>query len=196
MMKMGKGQAMKGFERKDQLFSLCGLNCGLCSMHLDKYCPGCGGGEGNQSCKIAKCSLEHDKVEYCNQCSEFPCEKYEGIDDFDSFITHRNQRKDLEKFNLIGLDAYHSEQEEKVEILQFLLDNYNDGRRKSFFCVAVNLIELEDLRNILSQIKTETEINDFSLKEKAAYAVKLFQAKAEQNNIVLKLIKKPGKKNS
>ena len=25
---------MKGFEREDQLFSLCGLNCGLCSMHL------------------------------------------------------------------------------------------------------------------------------------------------------------------
>ena len=25
---------MKGFERKNQLFSLCGLNCGLCPMLL------------------------------------------------------------------------------------------------------------------------------------------------------------------
>ena len=26
---------MKGFERKNQLFSLCGLNCGLCPMFLE-----------------------------------------------------------------------------------------------------------------------------------------------------------------
>ena len=34
-----------------------------------------GGGEGNQSCKIAKCSMQHGRVEYCNQCQEFPCDK-------------------------------------------------------------------------------------------------------------------------
>ncbi|MDI2891163.1 DUF3795 domain-containing protein, partial [Clostridioides difficile] len=33
---------MKGFERKNQLFSLCGLNCGLCPMLLGNYCGGCG----------------------------------------------------------------------------------------------------------------------------------------------------------
>lgn len=185
---------MKGFIRSDQTFSLCGLNCGLCPMHLDHYCPGCGGGEGNQSCKIAKCSLEHDKVEYCNQCSEFPCEKYVGIDEFDSFITHRNQRKDLEKSKSIGIAAYRAEQEEKIHILKYLLENYNDGRRKSFFCVAVNLIELEDLRAILEQIKSEIEIDDISLKEKCVHVVKLFQAKAEQQNIILKLNKKPREK--
>lgn len=88
---------MKGFHRDNQLFSLCGLNCGLCPMHLNKYCPGCGGGEGNQSCKIAKCSLEHDGVEYCFRCREYPCEKYEHIDEFDSFITHSNRKADLKK---------------------------------------------------------------------------------------------------
>ena len=53
---------MKGFTREDKRFSLCGLNCGLCPMQIGGYCPGCGGGEGNQSCAIARCSLEHDKV--------------------------------------------------------------------------------------------------------------------------------------
>lgn len=66
---------MKNFIREDQLFALCGLNCGLCSMHLGGPCPGCGGGEGNQPCKIAKCSLERERIEYCNQCESFPCEE-------------------------------------------------------------------------------------------------------------------------
>ena len=35
---------MKGFTREETRFSLCGLNCALCSMHLGGYCPGCGGG--------------------------------------------------------------------------------------------------------------------------------------------------------
>ncbi len=37
---------MKGFSREETRFSLCGLNCLLCSMHLGGYCPGCGGGAG------------------------------------------------------------------------------------------------------------------------------------------------------
>ena len=70
---------MKNFTRLDLSLSLCGLNCMLCSMHISGYCPGCGGGEGNQSCKIAKCSMEHGRPEYCNECKEYPCETYEGF---------------------------------------------------------------------------------------------------------------------
>jgi len=38
---------VNGFERKNLLFSLCGLNCGLYLMQLDGQCPGCVGGDGN-----------------------------------------------------------------------------------------------------------------------------------------------------
>lgn len=67
-------------------------------MHLGGHCPGCGGGEGNQPCKIAKCSLEHERIEYCNQCESFPCEKYPREDEFDSFITYRNRYRDFQYF--------------------------------------------------------------------------------------------------
>lgn len=182
---------MKDFIRNDLLFSLCGLNCGLCPMHLDGHCPGCGGGEGNQSCKIAKCSLQQEKIEYCSRCRDFPCKKYEGIDEFDSFITHFNQMKDFEKMEKNGTEAYQAEQNEKIEILRFLLENYNDGRKKTFFCVAVNLLELSDLKAVLQQMESDKEVEN--LKEKASRAVNLFQAMAEQKKITLKLRRKPGK---
>ena len=53
---------MKGFTREDVRFSLCRLNCCLCSIHLGGYCPGCGDGAGNQNCAIARCSLEHGSI--------------------------------------------------------------------------------------------------------------------------------------
>ena len=181
---------MKDFTRSDLLFSLCGLNCGLCPMHFDGHCPGCGGGEGNQSCKIARCSQQHGKPEYCSQCQNFPCEKYEYIDAFDSFVTHQNRKKDLEKQQKIGVEAYRAEQEEKIRILAFLLENYNDGRKKNFFCVAVNLLELGDLKSVMQEIETEQELGSLSKKEKAAYIKKRLENIADERQIVLKLRKK------
>ena len=184
---------MKGFKRQNQLLSLCVLNCGLCPMFLDKNCPGCGGGEGNQACKIARCSIEHGGVEYCFQCSEYPCERYDHIDDFDSFITHRRRKADLEKARQSGVEAYNDDQIEKVRILDMLLSGYNDGRKKTLFCLAVNLLEPEEVRGILEQARADITFEELSLKEKAAYMAERFQKAAERTGILLKLRKKSSK---
>ena len=179
---------MKDFKRENLLFSLCGLNCGLCPMNINLYCPGCGGGEGNQSCSIAKCSLQHGNVEYCFQCENYPCEKYDNIDEFDSFITHQHRKQDMEKFEKLGIRRYYAEQQRKKLLLNHLLNTYNDGRKKTLFCVAVNLLELEDLEIIISELDANT--SNLTLKEKSAHAASLLQEAATQNNIVLKLRKK------
>ena len=180
---------MKGFERENQLLSLCGLNCGLCPMLLGGYCGGCG--NGNQSCAIARCSLEQGKIEYCYECGKYPCEKYDGCQEFDSFITHRRQLADLARAKEIGIDAYNHEQTEKKQILNDLLENYNDGRKKTFFCVAVNLLELPELREAMEQLGAADEL---PIKEKSKYAADVFQKIADRRNVELKLRKKTGRK--
>ena len=176
---------MKGFTRKNQLFSLCGLNCGLCTMRLGGHCGGCG--NGNQSCKIARCSLEHGSVEYCCECSQYPCEKYEKFDEYDSFITHRNRKADMEKLRTVGADRYNAEQEEKIRLMEYLLSTCNDGRRKTLFCLAVNLLELSDVRAIVEQLMAA----DLSTtKERAVYAAALLQKAADEKGISLKLNRK------
>ena len=185
---------MKGFTREDKRFSLCGLNCGLCPMQIGGYCPGCGGGEGNQSCAIARCSLEHDKVEYCWQCGDYPCGRYEGRDEYDSFITHRSRGKDMQKAKEAGSRAYGEEQAEKAEILRYLLEHFNDGRKKNFYCLAVNLLDLEDIRSVMKVIAEKEGIMDLPPKERAAFVSKLFQAAAGAHWIEFKLRKKPAGK--
>lgn len=182
---------MKGFHRNNLLFSLCGLNCGLCPMKLDGHCPGCGGGEGNQSCRIARCAMERGGIEYCFQCKEYPCERYEGIDEFDSFIAHRNRMSDMEKAKQSGPEAYTEEQERKAELLKTMLSEYNDGRRKSLFCLAVNLLGLSDLESALEQAESWERENSPEKKEKAACLAKLLQAAAERSGMELRLRRKP-----
>ncbi len=179
---------MKGFQRENQLFSLCGLNCGLCPMLLGDYCGGCG--NGNQSCKIAKCSLEHGKVEYCYECKKYPCEKYQHIDEYDSFITHRRRKADLDKARSIGIEQYNLEQQEKIQILFRLLSDYNDGRRKNFFCVTVNLLALAERKEAMDKIPSNDELSSMPLKSQCLFVVEVFQKLAAKRNIELKLIKK------
>lgn len=179
---------MKGFARDDQLFSLCGLNCGLCPMHLDGYCPGCGGGPGNQSCRIARCSLAHGKIAYCTQCPKFPCAHYEQADEYDSFITHANRRKDLQRALDMGMDAYHAEQRERIALLQHLLSHCNAGRQKTLYCTAANLLDMDSLRAIATSIQG---VSEQPVSVLAALATTLFEEAAAKQHISLKLRKKP-----
>ena len=182
---------MKGFTRTDLYLSLCGLNCGLCPMLLGGHCGGCG--NGNQSCKIARCSLEQlERVEYCCQCGKFPCEKYEGIDEYDSFITHQNRMANLKRAKDIGPAAYRREQEERRGILDRLLAQYNDGRRKTLYCLGSNLLPLETLRAVLQTLESDPLLKGAEQKEKAQSAAKLFQTVAKECKIELKLRKKQG----
>lgn len=134
--------------------------------------------------------MEHDGAQYCFQCSEYPCEKYNGIDEFDSFITHQNQKFDMEKAKRLGIDVYNAEQVEKAKILQMFLSNYNDGRKKTLFCVAVNLLELQELQMVLREMNHRPDMETLTLKEKSAFVATLLQNAAASKNIDLKLHKK------
>ena len=96
----------------------------------------------------------------------------------------------MDRLISIGTERYHSELKEKMQILRYLLDNFNDGRRKSFFCMAVNLIEIEDLKSAVKEIEEEVSRKELTVKEKAVISVEILKSAAARKNIVLKLRKK------
>lgn len=182
---------MKGFTRTETRFSLCGLQCGLCAMHLGGYCPGCGGGAGNQNCAIAQCSIGHGGVQFCWECPEYPCPRYKGFDDGDSFVPHRNRQQDIAQIRELKLETCLAQQDEKRAILEELLTHYNDGHRKTLFNTAVYLLPLEDLRTIIATLNRQPELDKQTAKKKALVAVELLQKTADRHGISLKLRKKP-----
>ncbi len=174
------------FNRTDGLFSLCGLNCGLCPMQIRGECSGCfSGSTCYQTCPLAPCSVRHGNVDYCFQCPEYPCKRYDGIDAHDSLISHRNQKKDMLKAKEMGIESYLKEQRAKKDILNRLLENYDDGNRDVFFCLAVNMLEVNDLTEALSIADHNTV--GLTRREKAAFVEKQLRSCAEQRGIPLAL---------
>ena len=174
-------------------FAACGLNCGLCPRYYtigSSRCPGCAGegfSEVHPTCGVLSC-CQRKGIEYCFECSEYPCAKYDGAGVTDSFITQKNQLRDMDKAKQIGMEAYKAELNEKISILKELLENYDDGRRKGFYCLAVNLLELPDVKAVMEQI-TGADDKDIPIKGKAKAAVRLFEDMARQRDVTLKLRK-------
>jgi hypothetical protein len=157
-------------------------------------CPGCGGAstgvhEFVAHCGVNSCAKRHGGVEYCYLCDEYPCKKYYDSEKIkDSFITKQHQLADFQKAKEIGWAAYQAELEEKVGILERLLASFDDGRRKSFFCIAVNLLTLADVKEVMARLEVEIT-PDATPKEKATLAAGLFREKADEQNIRLELRK-------
>ncbi len=180
---------MKGYSRPERTVSLCGLCCALCPIHqMENGCPGCGGGDGQQSCAICRCALAQGEPSYCMACGEYPCERLAHFDDFDSFVPHR-QRETFARMQAIGAKAFCAEVREKEAFLRVLLDGYNDGRRKSLFCTAVNLLPLDAVHCVRAALPASPET--LPLKERGALAAFLLRQEAETLGISLKLRKKP-----
>lgn len=176
----------KIFKRDDLCLSLCGLNCSLCPMLIRGGCTGCREGSScYKICGFAPCSIEHGNIDYCFECMEYPCEKYDGVELHDSLITHRNQKKDMEKAQRIGIENYRKEQIQKKEILNILLSEYDIGHRDVFLCLAVNLLELDDLKEVLKEANESTKGMDLNVK--SDYMKDALNGCAKKRNIGLKL---------
>ena len=184
---------MKYKTRDYPQFAACGLNCGLCPRYYtdgESRCPGCAGDgflDVHPTCGILSC-CQRKGLEYCFECMEFPCKKYDSWGDTDSFITHRNYHADMEKAKDFGIEAYKAGLNLKIRILEELLNNYNDGRRKGFYCLAINLLDLVDIDSVMEQIKNEVS-SKADIKEKAIATVRLFNSKADERGISLKMRK-------
>lgn len=178
--------SLKDFNRTDDIFSLCGLNCGLCGYRLQGNCNGCFKDSFCAAmCPMAPCSVRHGNLQYCFECSEYPCRHYDGFDSYDTLVLHRNQRKDMQKAKEMGIDAYLEEQREKKRILERLLEDYNDGQQDVFYCRAVNMLELEALKEIMED--ADKRAQSLNAREKAELMKTLMYKCTEERGCQLEL---------
>ncbi len=173
----------------------CGIDCGLCPRHQAKgesACPGCGGiafKEKHPSCGFLTCCAIKHGLEVCSECTEYPCPRFDAEKaGYDSFVTHRKVFANLEAVKCNGLDCFLAQQSIRIDILKEFLDNYDDGRSKSFFCLACTLLPLDILREIQAQFENSNK--DPLIKEVNKQLKDSLQTAASELNIELKLRKK------
>ncbi|MFX0171206.1 MAG: DUF3795 domain-containing protein [Candidatus Hodarchaeota archaeon] len=151
---------------------VCGLDCGLCPRYYivgPSRCPGCCGPDffnKHPSCSFITCCVKKKKLEVCAECSEFPYPKFKSDEEYQQLeqsSSYPPDRKVISNLNFIkkhGIKKFINQQEKRIRLLETMLDNYNDGRSKSFFCKAAALLDLTSLENSLCDTSRKIETNN------------------------------------
>ena len=160
----------------------CGLDCGLCPRYYTvgiSRCPGCAGPDffnKHPSCSFITCCVTKKNLEVCAECPEFPCSKFKSDEEYQQLkesSSYPSCKKVIPNLNFIkeqGIEKFVGQQKKRIKLLETMIENFNDGRSRSFFCKTATLLDLTRLRDSLDKatkkIKTD-KIKQNDVKNKA-----------------------------
>ena len=180
---------MTSLERIHHTIGACGIDCGLCPRFYtigDSRCPGCGGVDfslKHPSCKIKNCVMRDHHVTICSECNEFPCKIIASWDKGDSFVSHQNCITNLYLIKQNGYNHYLEIQNQRIQLLEILLKDYDDGRSKSFYCLATSLLSIDSIDSLNQWIlKSSIPLSPNSMHD-------TIQELANKDSVILKLRK-------
>ncbi len=145
---------------------VCGLDCGLCPRYYTEgvsRCPGCGGpgfSDKHPSCSFITCCVKKRGLEVCGECQDFPCSKFKSEEEYrevpssSSYPPYRTVLSNLKFVRENGIRAFANQQEKRIDLLEAMIEGYDDGRSRSFFCRAAALLDVKVLRSSLDRAET------------------------------------------
>ena len=128
----------------------CGIDCGLCPRYYtegNSRCPGCCNlnfFNKHPSCSLITCCVKKKGLEVCGECEEFPCFRLDpwfSDNPYDSFVNHKKIKFHLNFIRKYGINEFIKNQEKRIELLEVMLHEFNEGRSKNFYCLSA-LIEI------------------------------------------------------
>lgn len=145
---------------------VCGLSCKLCPMYYvqaESRCAGCKSpGRMAVGCPFITCAVKTKGIEFCWECSEEEtCEKWmkhrEAGKQRDSFKCYQKLEDDISFIRQHGVTEYENKQEIREQLLKEMLQEFNDGRSKSYYCIAATVLEISELQNGLTIARLQSE---------------------------------------
>ena len=177
------------------IIGACGLDCGLCPRYYTvgiSRCPGCCGPDffnKHPTCPIITCCVKKKGLEVCAECEEFPCPRFKDPTEFlgKESSSYPPYRKILPNLNFIkerGIKEFIEQQRKRIGLLETMIENFNDGRSRSFFCRAAALIDVKSLENSLDEAEKRIKTADIKaddIKAKAKILKEILNESAGHN---------------
>jgi len=109
----------------------------------------------------------------------------------DSFICYQKLEANIASVQEHGVDGFEVLQKKRENLLKEFLQDFNEGRSKSNFCIAATVLEIKELEGALQEARQKSEGLD--RKEKSRLMHTLLDEIAAKKGYLLKLRKGDGK---
>jgi hypothetical protein len=175
---------------------ICGLSCRLCPMYHTETKSKCGGCKSKNrmavGCPFITCAVKKKGIEFCWDCDgNKTCEKWrkhrEAGEKVDSFKCYQKLEDDIAFIQKKGVAEFEKAQKIREQLLKEMLQEFNEGRSKSYYCIAATVLEIEELKDALTKARKDS--NGLEIKGKSKVLHSVLDEIAEQKNYWLKLRK-------
>ena len=159
---------------------ICGLSCRLCpNYHIEgeSRCGGCkSDGRMKVGCTFITCAVKRKGIEFCWQCTEQEgCRRWRQHREWgkhhDSFICYQRLEDNIEFLKGQGVNAFVEDQQARERLLMAMLDEFNEGRSKTYYSIATTVMDLEELQEAIALGRERSTGMDIKTKARDFHAI-------------------------
>ena len=143
------------------------------------------------------CCAKKKGLEVCAQCDDFPCSRFDtwldSCAEHDSFVTHAKVKTNLEYVTAHGIEEFIAQQTRRIRLLERMLKGFNEGRSRSFYCLAATLLPVPQIQDALEEAERLMETDGTGkeeVKRRAGVLRECLSLRASDSGIELKLRKR------
>ncbi len=154
---------------------VCGLSCRLCPLyHIESESRGCGCKSKARmavGCPFITCAVKRKGIEFCWDCEDsMTCEKWKKHRDsgklLDSFKCYQKLEDDISFIQKNGVETFEKLQKLREKLLNEMLQEFNEGRSKNYYCIAATVLDIEELEKALTSAKKDSAGLDIKSKSR------------------------------
>jgi hypothetical protein len=143
-------------------------------------------------CPFHTCAVKKRGVDFCGVCDENnTCAKWrkfrEAGKQHDSILSYQRLEDNIAFIQKNGMKEFEKQQETREKLLRAILTEFNEGRSKSFYCIAATVLEISELESVLENAREKSKRLDIKAKSEVMHS--LLNEIADNRNYLLKLRK-------
>jgi hypothetical protein len=175
---------------------VCGLSCRLCPAYhreTKSKCDGCKSEyRVGAACPFHNCAVKKKSIDFCGFCDEnSSCARWrkfrEVSEQRDSIVCYQMLKDNINFIQKNGMEEFEKQQKTREKLLRAFLQEFNEGRSKTLYCIAATILEIGELESVLDQARAKSKGLDIKAKSEVMHS--FLNEIAENKNYLLKLRK-------
>jgi hypothetical protein len=144
------------------------------------------------ACPFHNCAIKKKRIDFCGVCDENnTCVKWRKFriagKQHDSILSYQRLEDNIDFIQKNGAEAFEKLQKAREKLLRAILTEFNEGRSKTFYCIAATVLEIGELESVLENARAKSKGLDIRVKSEVMHS--LLNEIAENKNYLLKLRK-------
>jgi hypothetical protein len=127
-------------------------------------------------CPFITCAVKRRGIEFCWECEEsVSCGRWAGHRacgrEHDSFVCYAALEDNIAAIERDGIDAFVAGQRQREALLREMLEQFNEGRSKTYYSIAVTVLDPAEVRSALDAARQDMAGEaDVRVRSKALHA--------------------------